>query len=143
MFKKLHSKRDPDVTLFSAIKGEFSKYFIKAEYAFSYFLTKHPKAIYKVMLVVISLSLILSFTVFRNHEDQMDLATTAIPNVSPEKQVLGGLEDILKQGQALKETIGLNKQIRTILDKKNLNATDSVLLEQALDRLQYLSKSIK
>lgn len=142
MFKKLHSNRDPNTTLITSIKAEFGDYFYKAEKVFTAFLNKYPKVVFKSMLFAIALSLVLSFTVLRSKEPKGDTIASLVSKTSPQKQLTVGLDDILLKGQLLKETISLNKEIQSLLAKKKLERQDSVLLEKALDRLQYLSKSL-
>ena len=148
MFRKLHSNRDPRDTLLKEIKKEFSVYFGKAETGLSQFLRQYPKPAYAVMLALMAVSLILSFTVFRKHEPAHPdpPAGAAINKDAKPASVLspvsGGFTQILQTTTALKQTVELKQQIDTLLSKRNLTAADSIRLAQSLDRLQHLQQTL-
>ena len=56
--------------------------------------------------------------------------------------VSSGLGQILNTGSALKEVLELQSQVHIILTKDSLNATDSLLLKAAFDRLESINKKL-
>lgn len=147
MFRKLHSNRDPRDTLLRELKKEFSVYFGKAESGVTACLRRYPKQAYGAMLVLMLVSLVLSFTVFRHREPaSSDVPATTSLKASPPPSVLspvsGGFGQILRTTSTLKQTLQLKQQIDTLLTKRTLTAADSIRLATALDRLQHLQQSI-
>jgi len=147
MFKKLHSNRDPKDTLLSEIKKEFGIYLSKIETALISFINRNPKPLFNTMIVLILVSIVLSFTVFRVRESKSSYSKPDTGHIAPEQKakVLAsdGFDKILRTGAALKETISLKQQIEIITSKNQLSAEDSAHLEKALDRLDELNKSLK
>lgn len=148
MFRKLHSNRDPRDTLLSEIKKEFSVYFGKAETGVSSLLREYPKQAYGAMLALMLISLVLSFTVFRNREPVTEVTLSAVPAKTIRKPagtllpVNGGFEQILQTTSALKQTLELKQQIDTLLTKGALTRVDSIKLATSLDALQHLQQSL-
>jgi hypothetical protein len=134
MFRKLHSNRDPRDTLFSELNKEFRPYIRKAGKGLKGLADDHPKFLFVMMVINIVLSVILSFTVFRRH-DQPPKVVKSIVN-----PVTGGFDQIMRTGEKLKQTIALKRQIDSLTSKKQLSAADSLALEQALDTIQKLNK---
>ena len=65
MFKKIHSNRRPEVTVLSEIKNEFGVYFRRLETAIRSRADRHPELLFRLMIILMAVSLLLSFTVFR------------------------------------------------------------------------------
>ena len=143
MFKKIHSNRDPEATIYSELRKEFGGHFENMETKAVSFLRAYPRPIFLFMLVMIIGSFILSFTVFREKKPgsvlpvKLNSANQALKSSTP------GFDQILQAGAALKETIALKAEVENILSKKELGAEDSLKLAQALDRLEHLKKSIQ
>jgi hypothetical protein len=143
MFRKIHSNRDPNDTLFSEIKKEFGEYFGKAETHSKVFLERHTRMVFKVMVGMLIISVVLSFTVFRKRDQPVKSiiavkphqpATAAQPAV-----ISDGFSRIMQVGSALREMIALKKQVDSITTKKALTPQDSLVLEKDLDRLQQIN----
>jgi hypothetical protein len=141
MFRKIHSKRDPNVALVSELKKEFGHYFCKAETFISAFLSRYPGPVFSVMILAMLLSVGLSFTVFRNREQKVRVKQSA--GNARGATGCGGFAQILEAGLELKQTLMLKKQVDSILAKGSLNKADSAALEKALERLQTWNKSLK
>jgi hypothetical protein len=140
MFKKIRSNRDPEHTVYRELKKEFGVYFGKADNCLNSILTRYPKHAFALMVILMTVSIGLSFTVFRNKEK-------AAPRAVHNSQSLfapanDGFNRILETGAALKQTIGLKKQIDSLTAKSSLDHADSAALEKALDRLQQLNKNL-
>ena len=134
MWRKIHSNRDPRDTLYSEIRKEFSGYFLIAGNGGKRIFKAYPKFFFGCMIVFMSVSLILSFTVFRNHE------TPAVIPVKKVNPVEDGFSQIMQATGNIRETLHLKQLVDSLSSKKQLSPTDSVQLDTALDRL---SKSIK
>jgi hypothetical protein len=138
MWKKIRSNRSPEDTVYSEIRKEFSPYFERAGTSLSRFLQKSPKGIFGLMVVLMAVSLVLTFTVFRHPEQK------AVPvNKIAVHPLQDGFDEILRAGAQLKETIRLKKTVDSISAKKRLSAGDSISLVQALDSLQKIHPSLK
>lgn len=140
MFKKLHSNRDPQVTVYSELKKEFGVYFGKAGNCFKGIIDHNPKFLYAAMVVLLLSSIGLSFTIFR-HNDPV-----AKVNPQPSKPVPtinDGFDRILETGAALKQAIALKKMVDSITHKNMLTKQDSTELENALDKLQQINNHFK
>lgn len=147
MFRKLHSNRDPHDTLLRELKKEFSVYFGKAESGINACLRRYPKQAYGAMLVIILVSLVLSFTVLRHREQEASVgaATYSVKATQPPgmlSSVNGGFGQILRTTSTLKQTLELKQQIDTLLTKRSLTTADSIRLAAALDQLQHLQQSL-
>jgi len=144
MFRKLHSNRDPRDTLLKEIRKEFSVYFGKAESGIKSILQQYPKHAYGAMLGLMLLSLVLSFTVFRNRDPvpKASIAGKGRPQrlLSPAS---GGFDQILQTTSGLKQTLELKQQIDSLLSKAVLTKADSIQLAGSLDKLQHLQQSLQ
>jgi hypothetical protein len=138
MFKKIHSDRDPRDTVISEIKKEFKPYFSKARHSLKGTAERYPKFLFGMMVINITLSVILCFTVFRHREPPPQ---KALP-VKLAAPVSGGLDRIIRAGAALQQTIRLKKQVDSITRKKTLTPADSAALLKDLDSLQRIHRTI-
>jgi hypothetical protein len=139
MFKKLHSNRDPQDTVFAELKKEFAVYYGKAGYGVRKITLLYPRSCFGLMVFSMLVSLGLSFTVFRNHEPvkKASVLSKIIPS-----SVGNSFEKIIETGSALKEIIALKGHADSLLTRKNLSHVDSAALETDLDRLQQLNKHL-
>ncbi|MGF7079706.1 hypothetical protein [Mucilaginibacter sp. UYCu711] len=144
MFRRIHSNRDPGNTLYREIKNEFGSYFEKAETTTGKIVQRNPRGSLIVMCLLMLLSAVLSFTVFRGHEKAakpfpVQNANAALPVTSP---VSEGFDQILSTTSALQQTLGLKKEVESLLAKPKLTPADSAQLEKALDRLGQLQQHV-
>jgi len=137
MFKKIHSDRDPKDTVMSEIRKEFRPYFTKAGQGLKGAAQRYPKFLFWMMVMNISLSAILCFTVFRHR----DIPPKAVP-VKMTSPVSGGFDRIMQAGPALRQTIRLKKRVDSITRKKTLSAADSAALFKDLDSLQHIHRTL-
>lgn len=147
MFKRIHSNRDPNDTLWKAFYSEFRGYFEKAGQKFGSICLNYPRVIFYTMVSLLLFSGLLSFTVFR-HPGKSSAARPATQDQRPNDlksphPLDDGFSRILKTGSALKKTLGLKENVEAILAKGRLTHTDSVTLENALDSLQQLQHQIQ
>jgi hypothetical protein len=139
MFKKLHSNRDPQDTVYAELKKEFALYYWKANSIFEQLVLRYPKFCYWLMVFLLLVSFTLSFTIFRNHEPVAKVKMIPQNTLST---VGNGFDKIMETSAALKETIALKNQADSLLAKKNLSNADSTTLEKDLDRLQQLNNHL-
>lgn len=136
MFRKIRSNRDPRDTLLTELRHEFAPHFGKAKTRLRSAADSHPKFLFWMMVINITLSAVLSFTVFRH------------PNDAPQKKrqvkilapVSDGFSQAMQATQALSEMLRLKKDIDSLSGKKQLTLQESATLEKALDRFQQLNK---
>ncbi|WP_345948999.1 hypothetical protein ABDD95_19315 [Mucilaginibacter sp. PAMB04274] len=143
MFKRIHSNRDPGDTLGGELKKEFAVYFGKAGRIIRKLLEQNPRYTLIGMSLCILLSLVLSFTLFR--QPQATAPATTPAKAAAEKQIApvrDGLDQILATTSALQQTLALKKQVEALLAKPVLTPADSADLEKALDRLNQLQNHL-
>ena len=135
MWRKIHSNRDPRDTLYSELKKEFGTYFENAGNLSNSVLGRYPKFFFWGMLLLMLISAVLSFTLFRHPAPVQH--KTAQQKMSP---VQDGFSQILEAAGKIRETLKLKHLVDSISAKKQLTGTDSTLLDSALDRLQQVNK---
>jgi hypothetical protein len=136
MWKRIRSNRDPRDTLFIELGKEFKPYVNSFEQLIKAFVSRKPKWVLWSMVILLTASAILSFTVFREHDQQRNK-----PN-ERSKQVSSGFNEILLTTQKLRNTSALKQVIDSLSAKKNLTMADSAKLNSALDSLATLQKSL-
>jgi hypothetical protein len=133
MLKKIRSNRNPGDTLFREVRREFGRYFLYAEKALERSSSKHPRRYFYTMVFAMFLSMILSFTFFRNRER---------PRIIPVAKIIApasdGFERILQTTGEIRQTLALKKIIDSIASKKTLSSRDSLLLDSALNRFREI-----
>jgi hypothetical protein len=137
MFKKIHSDRDPRDTVISEVKKEFRPYFNKAGQGLKGAAERYPKFLFWMMVINITLSAILCFTVFRHREPAKNEQPLKV--AAP---VTDGFDRILQAGTALRQTIRLKKQVDSLSKKKTLTRADSAALLKDLDSLQHIHRTL-
>jgi len=138
MFRKIHSNRDPNDTLFKELRKEFSGYFEKAERSFTSLLTRKPRWSFALMVGLLVLSG--AFAVFYARTIKKE---TKKPHVDAVRPIGDGFSQILEASRKLQLTLQIRHLVDSISAKRNLTHRDSLVLDSALDRLQSIQKSIK
>ncbi|SDP46933.1 hypothetical protein SAMN05428975_1342 [Mucilaginibacter sp. OK268] len=138
MWRKIHSNRDPRDTLYSELQKEFKPWFTKARRCFSAALSDYPRFFFSGMVILLLVSMVLSFTVFRNPEK-----TAAVPEKKQPNVVEDGFSRIMQAAGQLKETLKLKNTIDSLAARKNLSRADSLMLDSALSRLQHIHQPSK
>lgn len=134
MFKKIHSNRDPQDTLYSELKKEFSVYVDRGNGIFKSLVCTHPRFVFGSMVALLAVSLI--FAVVLHHHLPDKKAIVASKSVAP--PLNEGFDNIMEAGAALKQTIHLRRQVDSITARKVLTKTDSLTLLRDLDSLQHI-----
>jgi hypothetical protein len=137
MFRKIHSNRDPGVTVWSELRQEFGSYFNRAGSSAQALCTSRPKTLFGLMLALLLLSAVLSFTLFRHPPAPPQKTKAAVRQPAV---IEDSFSRILETGAALKQTLTLKKEVETILARGKLSHTDSLALNSALDSLQLIQK---
>jgi len=140
MFKRIHSNRDPEKTIWSELNNEFTPYVSKANSSFSSFVNAYPKQIYIGMLILIICSAALSFTLFRVTDNPLQKYSVQQDQVTKrnEPEV-----NMLNQIDMLQSSLMLRKSIDSILLKKALTRNDSLVLNSAITRLEKIESRLK
>ncbi|MBD1385860.1 hypothetical protein IDJ75_11265 [Mucilaginibacter rigui] len=138
MWRKIHSNRDPRDTLYSELRKEFKPWFTGAKTLFAKVLSVYPRFSFSLMILCLTLSGILSFTIFRNRDKAIIATTSNKPNVMQE-----GFSTIIRATGQLRETIALKAVIDSLTAKKGLTGSDSLLLDSTLSRLQKINPPLK
>jgi hypothetical protein len=135
MFRKIHSNRDPNDTILSELRKEFTIYFEKTSRTITQKMEKRPKLTLSAMVMLMFISAILCFTVFRNKEPIAKESKTV--NVNP---VSDGFGQILSVSSKIRQTLRLKHQVDSLTKKTTLSKQDSVLLLNDLNKLHQISK---
>ncbi|MBD1395170.1 hypothetical protein [Mucilaginibacter glaciei] len=138
MWRKIHSNRDPRDTLFSELKKEFQPYVVKGVGRFRSAATKYPRLLFAGMIVALLISLALSFTIFREHEQVVTPVVKSLSNPGAD-----GFEQIMQATGKIRETIKLKHLVDSLTAEKQLSKADTLLLDSALDRLQQIHHTLK
>ncbi len=133
MYRKIHSNRDPQVTLFSEIRQTFLPYFETWSNKITQKLKRQPKLIFGTMVCCILVSAGLTFTVFRNKEPAETSKSFKKPKVNV---ISNGFDQLTTTVNAIQQTIQLKRQIDSLTAKKTLSRQDSAILENDLDKLK-------
>lgn len=126
----------PGTSVPGEIKKEFAAYFLKVETAGRSFADRYPEFLFRLMIVLMIVSLVLSFTVFRDTRPVDDQQRMTLKRVPPHS----GFDQILTTGAALRRTIRLKADVDSLSERKILMPEDSARLEKDLDELRAIQK---
>ncbi|PWS25889.1 hypothetical protein DHW03_18825 [Pedobacter yonginense] len=137
MFKKISSNQDPDVTVTSEIKREFSKYFTVAEQKSKGFISSHSKQVFIGMLVAIAFSLIMCFIVFSPSQRQNEKMPHYVKeSAGVATNVSDGIGQTYRVGEKVYDLIKLREQVEQVLKKPKLTHQDTLFLEEAIKQFE-------
>lgn len=149
MFKKIHSKRDPEDTFYTEVRKEFAPVFQTTEQIFGSLLKRYPKQIFFTMVAMMCISFILSFTLFRNgkgppgkQEIPLLPANHRVKNESRKPPPNDGISGMMEMTSRLMLTLHLKQQIEGLINKRPLSQQDSTVLLNAIDSLDLINKPI-
>lgn len=136
MFKKITSNRPPDTTVWTAFYREFGKYIDGSIARSKRFLEARPRTVFFAMVVSILVSV--SCFLFLPKE---------IPKKEPlqlsmQQPLTDGMGGIVTTVSALKELLEIRTILESLMEKENLDSSDSLLMERAIDRMQILEKRL-
>jgi hypothetical protein len=138
MFRKIHSNRDPSVTLFGELRKEFAVYYNKGMQKLESLFKAYPYQCYAVMLILIPLSS--TYVFILNPQPGSANVPQQILKTQPVSDSFSGMIQI---GNSLARTISLKKEIEAIVAKDSLTAKDGLRLESALAELEQIDQSLK
>ena len=136
MWKRIHSNRNPQDTLYSELQKEFGSYFSAAGHRLRTIVSRKPKYAFSLMVILLTGSLVLSFTIFR----QRDIRR--LPPAVKASPVSEGFSELMNTTAKLRETIRLKAAIDRLSAKKQLTSADSARLSQTLDSLALVQQSL-
>lgn len=136
MFRKIHSNRNPQDTLFTELRKTFAVYFNRVDLWFRNICLSYPRHVYSAMVVMLIFSIILSFTVFPG-KPAVEQKPPPLKTISAE--LPGGFGQITQKALALQESMQIQQQIESLIARDSLSAQDSISLEKMVGRLQQLS----
>ena len=139
MFRKIHSNRDNQDTLFSELSKEFAVYISKCKAWFIKICQTYPKPVYSLMVILMLSSFALSFLFIQKTKPKPLAVQTQAPAHKMSAPVQDGFGQIMQKGQALKDAIALKSHIEMLLAKDSLSSNDSAALGKAIDSLHDLS----
>lgn len=139
MFRKIHSNRDSQDTLFSELGKEFAVYIGKFKVWFIKICQTYPKQVYSLMVILMLSSFALSFLFLQTAKPKPLAVQKQAPAHMMGAPVKDGFGQIMQKGQALKDAIALKSHIEMLLAKDSLNSNDSATLAKAIDSLHDLS----
>jgi len=137
MLKRIHSEREPGVTLWSEIRKEFAIYFTRFGHLATVMLEKRPRLGIWIMLVTLLISTGLSFTIFRGPKT----GKKATP-IKFAPSIHDGIDGVLSAAAAVRESVKLKHFVDSIATRKALTSTDSIALDSALSKLEQLRNII-
>ena len=148
MFKKIHSNRQPEDTLYASIKTEFAPVFDKAGNKFQNLLKRYPKTIFIGMIFLMVVSGIVSFTLFRNKPSRSNKGMLTINRGNAKEREINRKTDssmagILLITQKLMVNIRLKQKIEGLIKQPRLSHQDSASLLIAIDSLEIIRKTNK
>lgn len=137
MWKKIRSNRNSNDTLFSELRKEFKPYLDRAADTFRSFARRKPKWIYGSMVFLLAVSAALSFTL------------SGPPRAEPVKSAKrlsappSGFDAIISTSLKIDKVIRLKQLIDSITTKGELSHADSLRLNNALDSLEVIQRTLK
>ncbi len=134
MFKKITSNRRRGTTLWVAFYNEFGTYIDGCKRRIEQFLEARPLAVFFVMItgILFSVSYFLYFPKEAHKKD--------IKNLFVKQPVTDGMSGIVNTVSTLRELLEIRTAVDELMEKDNLNSSDSLLMERAIDRMQILEK---
>lgn len=133
MFRKLHSNRDPQATLFSELRKEFLPYFQKAQHGLRGIAASYPRFLFAMMVINIVLSIVLVLTVCRRKGEP-----PKTPDGNPAATISGDFDRIRAAGAAMQQTIRLKREIDSLTQLPALSRADTLRLSSDLDSLRHI-----
>jgi len=136
MFKKITSNRPPDTTVWTAFYREFGKYIDGGTHRTKRFLETRPRAVFTAMVVSILVSV--SCFLFLPKETPKKDST----NLFVQQPLTDGMGSIVTTVSTLKELLEIRTVLDGLIEKDSLDISDSLLMENAIDRIQVLEKRL-
>jgi len=134
MFPKITSKREPGVTLGSELRKELSPYLRGTVEKIRRLLCRHPRLFFSLMIILMVSSIVLAFTVLRNHEKKIVAAPDTISGTD--------MGQLACQAAALQQLWRLQGEVDAMLKKQKPDHADSLMIGSALAQMDSLRKAV-
>lgn len=136
MFKKITSNRPPDTTVWTAFYREFGRYIDGSITGTKRFLETRPRTVFIVMVLSILVS-VGCFLFLPKEKPKKDS-----PNLFVQQPLMDGMGGIVTTVSTLKELLEIRTVLDGLIEKDSLDSSDSLLMENAIDRMQVLEKRL-
>ncbi|MCT1525666.1 hypothetical protein [Sphingobacterium hotanense] len=136
MFRKITSNRPPHTTVWTAFYREFGKFIDGSIARSKRFLEARPRTVFFAMVVSILVS-VGSLLFLPKEIPQKDTI-----QLSVQQPLMDGMGGIVTTVSALKELLEIRTILDSLMEKENLDSSDSLLMERAIDRMQILEKRL-
>lgn len=136
MFKKITSNRPPDTTVWTAFYREFGKYIDGGTHRAKHFLETRPRTVFIAMVLSILVSV--GCFLFLPKETPKNDST----NLFVQQPLTDGMGGIVTTVSTLKELLEIRTVLDGLIEKDSLDSSDSLLMENAIDRIQILEKRL-
>jgi len=136
MFKKITSNRPPDTTVWTAFYKEFGKYIDGSITRTKRFLEARPRTVFFAMVLSILVSV--GCFLFLPKETQKKEPL----QLSVQQPLTDGMGGIVTTVSTLKELLEIRTVLDVLMQKDSLDSTDSLLMENAIDRMQILERRL-
>jgi len=136
MFKKITSNRPPDTTLWTAFHKEFGRYIDGSIARTKRFLEAQPRTVFFAMV----LSILISVGCFLFLPKEIPQKDTV--HLSVRQPLMDKMGGIVTTVSALKELLEIRTVLDSLMEKENLDSSDSLLMERAIDRMHILEKRL-
>src|SRR5690606_34902141 len=120
----------------TAVYREFGKYIDGFSVRIRRFLESRPLAVFLAMVI----SILVSVGCFLFIPKKKPLEDDT--RISIQQPMVGGMNDIVSTVSTLKELLEINAVLDGLLEKDGLDSSDSLLMEQAIDRVRILEKQL-
>lgn len=101
-------------------------------------LESRAKAVYVAMVVVMTLSAVLAFTVFKPDRQLPDPEGPSMASL-----VTSGFGSLASKASALGDLLELQGVVNLLMEKDSLDSVDSLVLDSALTRMQQIENKLK
>jgi len=136
MFKKITSNRPPDTTVWTAFYREFGKYIDRGTHRTKQFLETRPRTVFIAMVLSILVS-VGCFLFLPKETPQKDPVHLYV-----QQPLMDGMGGIVTTVSTLKELLEIRTVLDGLIEKDSLDSSDSLLMENAIDRIQILEKRL-
>ncbi|MFD2742440.1 MULTISPECIES: hypothetical protein [Sphingobacterium] len=136
MFRKITSNRPPDTTVWTAFYREFGKYADGSAHRTKRFLETRPRTVFVAMILSI-LGSVGCFLFLPKEKSKKDS-----PNLFVQQPLMDGMGGIVTTVSTLKELLEIRTVLDGLIEKDSLDSSDSLLMENAIDRMQVLEKRL-
>ena len=136
MFKKTTSNSPPDTTVWTAFYREFGKYTDGSIAHTKRFLEARPRTVFIAMVLSILVS-VGCFLFLPEEKPKKDS-----PNLFVQQPLTDGMGSIVTTVSTLKELLEIRTVLDGLIEKDSLDSSDSLLMENAIDRIQILEKRL-